>query len=199
MFFSAKELLTKSASQMKFLLDNPSKRQMPTQSMHNGCEFQNSICKKIPNVIGQELGGTVKIGNNFISFSNDIVCNDKIIEVKNILGETSDWYLKNSLLQCAAYKTLVNCLNGELRTAKFYEKLGNKSIYTQIDCNIPYYLLFGNQYYIIYNVKYDMFLRFFELKINSILKTYAECKNFDSKFKHNEFELLKPYFNFKLI
>lgn len=196
MFFSAKELLTKSAKQIKYFLDKPDKKPLPTLQEYEGCKFQYEIAKNMKNLIGQELGGKVRIGDDVLCFSNDIVTQDEIYEVKNINGKYEEWFLKNSILQCAAYLALIKLCNGNLSTSKFFKEKGNKNIFYKCKNIQNYTLIFGKETYIINNVNENEFLKFFTDKINAIKDSYESCQLFDEEFKWKEFEKLKPYFNF---
>ncbi len=196
MNFSAKELLSRSATQMRFFINNPSKKPKATPNMVAGCDYQNKLAKRMPNVIGQELGGKLMINSHNIYFSNDIVCNNSIIEVKQINGEYNDWFLEHSLIQCAAYKALVKLTNGYLSTSKFYAKLNNEYQQLKINLDLPYYLFFGEKIFKITDVNESIFLRYLTSKINAILASYDDAKLFDKNLKGKEFNILNKYFKY---
>lgn len=199
MYFSAKELLTRSASQILFFTNKPHLKPKPTINQIKGISHQDIIAKKLGNVVGQEMGGQCGLGGGTICFANDIVCSDKIIEVKEINGEYSDWFLNNSLLQCAAYKALTTAIGGNLTTARFYVSLGNQAIKYKVNDDIPYYLMFGDKVFRINDVNTNAFINFFANKISAINNGYTATKTFDAKYKHKEFEIMSEYFLYERI
>ena len=196
--FSAKDLCSRSCMQIRMFDLHPEKRPISTINTETGVTYQHQIALTTDNVIGEELRGTYINENICINFSNDIVCNDKIIEVKSVNREIEDWYFNSSVLQCAFYKSLLLKSNKQLITAKFYSDLGNPIIKTTVDDNIKYILYFGEKKYNIIVVNPDSIIEFF---INKAKATFDwdSAKEFDSKYKFKEYETLKDYFRFELM
>lgn len=90
-YFSAKDLCTRSCMQIKMFRERPELKPKPNTNQWKGCDFQHEVAKTLDNVVGEEMGGCVQDDNLLIYFSNDIVCMDKIIEVKSI-DETEEGY-----------------------------------------------------------------------------------------------------------
>ena len=97
--FSAKDLLTRSCMQIMMFNAHPELKQPPSQNVLNGEKFQKAVADTIPNIIGQEMRGKYysEAYGITINFSNDIVCPDKIIEVKSVKQPYPDWYLHSSI------------------------------------------------------------------------------------------------------
>ena len=90
--FSAKDLCSRSCMQIRMFDLHPEKRHIPTMNTESGVTHQHQVALNTDDVIGEELRGTYINGNICINFSNDIVCKDKIIEVKSVNREVEDWY-----------------------------------------------------------------------------------------------------------
>lgn len=193
-YFSAKDLCTRSCMQLKMFMQKPELRPKPNINQFNGVNYQKELAKTIPNIIGEELGNYIEIDNIRIYFSNDIVCNDKIIEVKSIDENkiVEDWYFNSCILQSAIYKTLTHYCNYKLRTSKFHVNNGNPLIECTLKNNVPFLLFFGKEQYEINVLNYEVFLRYLIKKAKSVLN-WDDAKFFDLKYKGNEFNLLKQY------
>lgn len=198
-FFSLKELCSQSAMQLKYLRDNPNKKPKITDKQYSGINYQTEIFKKLnDNKITQECGNFCAIENIIIYYSNDIILQRSIIEVKNIIGDYNEYYLQNSLLQCAIYKSFIDYNNQYIYTSKFYENKINDKFHVQLPNNFKYFLLFGNQAFEIFNLDNRNLFDFIFSKALASLD-YATAKDFDKVYKHNEFELLKHNFLYKKI
>ncbi len=192
--FSAKDLCTRSCMQLKMFMEHPELKPKPNLNQLNGVNFQHEFAKTIPNIIGEELGNFIEVENIRIYFSNDIVCNDKIIEVKNIDENRTleKWYFNSCVLQSAIYKTLTYYCNNKLRTSKFHVNNGNPFIECSLNENIPFLLYMGKEQYEINVLNYDVFLRYLTKKAKSVLN-WDDAKFFDLKYKGKEFDILKNY------
>ena len=193
---SLKDLLTKSCMQLKYLREHPEKKRTPSSLMYEGCRYQHQIAAVQPNLIGEEMGCCFETDDIRIYFSNDIICSDRIIEVKQINGHYEDYYLENSLLQCAVYKAFILACNGNLATSKFHVQNGNDYKSYKIAFNHKYYLFFGNRVFSISVITPSALVNFIVNKANASL-SYETAKEFDYEFKHKEFEMLSKYFTFK--
>lgn len=193
--FSAKDLCTRSCMQIKMFRERPELKPQPTENQKKGNELQSQIAKRFSNVIGEEMGGCLQHENMLIYFSNDIVCLDKIIEVKSVdkNRKISDWYLQSSFLQCAIYKTLTHYCKNFLKTASFHVKNGNKYMECSMNDSAPFLLYFGEKIYQITVLNYEPILKFILEKAKSTLD-WDTAKTFDLKYKKNEYGLLKKYF-----
>lgn len=196
--FSAKDLCSRSAMQIRMFDLYPEKRPKPAQNAQIGITYQHQVALSTENLIGEELRGTYIQDNICVNFSNDIVCKGKIIEVKSVNREVEDWYFKSSLLQCAVYKSLLLKSNKKLITAKFFADLGNPIVETNVNDNIHYILYFGEDKYEI-NVNNPDYIC--EFLINKAKSTFDwnTAKLFDLKFKYKEFETLENCFSYKKI
>lgn len=196
--FSAKDLCSRSCMQIRMFDLHPEKRPVPTINTEIGVTHQHQIALNTNNVIGEELRGTYINENICINFSNDIVCKDKIIEVKSVNREVEDWYFNSCVLQCALYKSLLLKSNKQLITAKFYSDLGNPIVKTTVDDNIKYILYFGEKKYNIIVVNPDLIIEFFVNKAKATFD-WDLAKEFDLNYKFKEYETLKNYFYFELM
>lgn len=193
--FSAKDLCTRSCMQIKMFRERPELKPQPTENQKKGNEFQSQIAKRFSNVIGEEMGGCLQHENMLIYFSNDIICQDKIIEVKSVdkNREFSDWYLQSSFLQCAIYKTLTHYCKNFLKTASFHVKNGNKYMECCMSDSTPFLLYMGENIYQIHVLNYEPILKFILNKAKSTLN-WDDAKSFDTKYKQKEYQTLKNYF-----
>jgi hypothetical protein len=200
--FSAKELCTMSCMQIKMYAEHPERRPQPSAMVEYGEKFQRAVANTIPNIIGEEMRG--KYTNNAlgitINFSNDIVCDDKIIEVKSVHGKYETWYLQSSILQCAFYKSMVLLGARHLETASFYVNLGNKRVETDIDTSrcIRYILIFGEENYEIFVSDPYQIVGFFENKAINCGE-WNSARRWDEMYKHHEYEALKQYIKYKSV
>ena len=174
---------------------HPELKQPPSQDVLNGEKFQNAVADTIPNIIGQEMRGKYQseLYGVTINFSNDIVCPDKIIEVKSVRQPYPDWYLHSSILQCAFYKSMMLLGARHLETASFYVNLGNKRVTTEFGDetrSIKYILIFGEEKYEILVDNPYQIVSFFEYKA-ACCNDWTSAKRWDEKYKHREWDMLK--------
>ena len=195
--FSASDLVKRSACQIKYLLNNKldikaSKKQL--QGLNHQNKLGNELNAK------QEYRGVYKNDNIIIYYCNDLVLNDKIIEVKNVEGKVEDWYFQSSILQTAFYKSLILNSDGTLETPQFRINQGYKHEIIHIDINLPYYLYFGDEKYLVTVKKPKYIINFFYNKAKlTITESYDYLRLYDSKNRYNQFTLLKEYFSYKKI
>ena len=173
--------------------EHPELRPKPNENVNNGLRFQDEVALTFNDVIGQEMRGTYIKDDICINFSNDIVCKEKIVEVKSVNKEPESWYLESSLLQCAVYKSFLT-KNNKLITATFYSNMGNPVIETTVDKDIDYILKFGDKTYKVIVNNPDKIIEFIYNKAKASL-SWEAAKMFDSLYKFKEFENLKPFFN----
>lgn len=193
--FSAKDLCSRSCMQIKMFTEHPELRPKPNINVNEGVSFQHQIALNTENVIGEEMRGTYNEDNIWINFSNDIVCENQIIEVKSIRETPEQWYFEACVLQCAMYKALLEKSNKKLVTATFYAEMGNPVVETSVSKNVDYYLQFGNDRYLI-NVKNpDKIVDFYVKKAKASMD-WATAKEFDNQYKHKEYIELSNFFNF---
>jgi len=198
--FSAKDLLTRSCMQIKMFAEHPEKKSQPSQMVVYGEKFQKAVTETIPNIIGEEMRGKyVNAAHGItINFSNDIVCEDKIIEVKSVKYPVEEWYLNSSLLQCAFYKSMMILGARHLETASFYTNLGHERTCADIKRAIRYILIFGEEKYEVFVSNPHDIVGFFEHK--AICSTdWTTAKVWDAKYKHREFECLRQYISYEPI
>lgn len=193
--FSAKDLVTRSCMQIKMFIDHPDMKPLPSDMVMYGERFQKAVANTIPNIIGQEMRSCYANGFLHINFSNDIVCHDKIIEVKSVSGKYKDWYLKSSLLQCAFYKAMIMPGCNRLETASFYVEMGNERKSTVVPTYIRYVLVFGEEKY---EVKVTNRLAIVNFFINKAMACgdWNTAKAWDEKYKHREYDELKDCFEY---
>lgn len=196
--FSAKELCTRSCMQLKLFMEHPEKKPIPFENKNivMGNKYQHAQAKLFNNIIDEEMRGCLQTTNIIINFTHDIVCEDKIVEIKFVddTRPVEDWYLNSSILQCAVYKALNNISGGQLETATFRTNMGFPKKYTTITNDIPYLLYFGNDKYKIQTLDDNAIVNFIINKAYASLD-WTNAKEFDNKFKHKEFQTLLPYFN----
>jgi hypothetical protein len=199
--FSAKDLLTRSCMQIKMFAEYPERKPQPSAMVNYGEKFQKAVANTIPNIIGEEMRGRYidSVSGIVINFSNYIVCNDKIIEVKSVSYPVQDWYFNSSILQCALYKSFILSGANHLETASFYVSLGNERVETYIDTNnVRYILIFGEEKYEIFVSNPYEIVSFFVNKARCC-NNWAIAKEWDAKYKHLEYEILAKYIKYKPI
>ena len=195
--FSAKELCTRSCMQLKMFQEHPEKKPIPFENPNiiAGDKYQHKLARNFTNVIDEEMRGSLVTTNLTINFTHDIVCDDKIVEIKYVDSNrgVEDWYLKSSLLQCAVYKALTNKCGGHLETATFRVNMGHERQRATVPYDIPYLLYFGDEKYKIITHNDDAIVDFIVNKAYASLD-WTLAKDFDTKHKHKEFDILSPYF-----
>jgi len=191
--FSAKDLCSRSCMQIKMFAEHPEVRPQPNGNMNNGVSFQHEIALSTEGLIGEEMRGYYISDGICINFANDIVCKNKIMEVKSLNREAEEWYFNSCVLQCAFYSALLHKSNKKLITAKFYSDMGNPVIETTIDNDFMYLLRFGNDTYKIDVTDNDFIVEFFLNKAKASLE-WDTAKEFDKIHKHKEYSELKDYF-----
>ena len=198
--FSAKDLCTLSCMQLKWFSCHPETRPKPNSNVLMGESFQHKVAKTTDGLIGQEMRGEYETDALRIYFSNDIVCNDYIMEVKSVdkTREVADWYFKSSVVQCAVYKSLLMMGNGWLTTSTFFVDMGNPRINECVNTNIDYYLLFGDEKYKVNVTNPKDIVGFICTKAKASLD-WTEAKNFDNFYKHKEYDMLQNWFNVERI
>ena len=199
-YFSAADLVKKSASQIKYLRDKMIS--IHTWRMDHGIQFQKQIAEQ-KEESAEEFRTSLEDPNpesDIVVFAtHDVVCPDKIIEVKTTEFGAEQWYLESSLLQTAFYKSLIMTSNGDMFTPKFRIKEGYKKEYRKVDTSIPYHLQFGDDEYDV-EVKdpYEI-ISYFLYKAKISLGSYDECRAYDAVHKFKHFEDLKHCFDYKKI
>lgn len=196
--FSAKDLCSRSCMQIKMFDVHPEKRPVINANQQTGVSFQHQIATKTDNLIGEEMRGTYVKDGILINFSNDIVCPDKIIEVKSVNREIEDWYFNNSIYQCAVYKALLMKSNKKLVTSKFFVDLGNPYVETTVNNDVSYYLKFGNDLYLIQVNNADKIVEFIYNKAVASMD-WDKAREFDANYKFKEYETLKDCFSFSKV
>ena len=184
--------------QIKMFREKPELKPKPTINQLNGISYQDEVANRVKGFIGQEMRGTYIKDNICINFSNDIVCEDKIIEVKTV-RETDglDWYFDNSILQTAAYKALLENSNKKLVTSKFYFEKGNPYVEARVS-EFDYFLLFGVDLYKI-EVNDDKKIVDFLIRKAKASLYWDTARDFDREFKKREFEVLKDAFSVEIV
>lgn len=200
-FISAKDLCMRSCSQIKLFRDFPDKKPKPSEDATAGEKYQHAVAKYVPDLVGEEMGAWHMVADGVaVAFSNDIVCSDKIIEVKTVRTDipTADWFLNGSLLQCAVYRTLVHMVGGNMKTAKFYANMGHPVVEAKVSPDIPYYLMFGRDYYRVTVKDYQAISNFIVGKAVATMG-WDTARSFDTEWKHREFEKLSDCFEYEKI
>jgi hypothetical protein len=194
--FSASDLIKKSAKQILFLRN---RKERVTTGMIRGTEYQAKVVEKL-NAFAEEMRGTFSKDNIIIFYTNDMIKDDIIYEVKMVDEErdTPDWYRESSILQAVFYKSLLMSGNGILTTPSFRIKEGYDSKTIKVPIDSSYRLLFGEEEYKIEVLDKDKIINYFIRKANATFDwSDAELYDYDHKFKH--FTDLKKYFKFKRI
>lgn len=197
MNFSASDLCKRSAAQIFYLRNHPNKVYVtPEQVAGIKKQANNSKSKYC------EMGGAYRFnGDDVIYFSwDEIILNvdsgkAKFVEHKQVLGEPAPWFKNSSILQTALYAALA-VGQWEYKTSLFHILNGNPKY--KIDLfgySRNFYLQFGEDIYKIRLVK-SQELRDFLTKKALASKKYDTAIEFDRKYKHKEFELLKKCFTF---
>lgn len=198
MDLSAKDLCSRSCMQIKMFHEHPELKPKPTFNMLEGERHHKEVVDKLKDVIGMEMGGcfSFNTGEVFrVWFSNDVLCEKGIIEIKSVNKEReSSWYFNNSCTQCAVYSCLSHICKYDLRTAKFFVNQGNpyqRHVYQQMI--VPYFLYFGDEVYRIDVTDATAILDFISEKASSCAD-WDLAREFDRKYKHMEYKILSQYF-----
>lgn len=202
MNFSAKKLLTMSAAQLIYLNQHPELcSNRITEQILEGQRFQQNVLAKLKEstLYYDEMGGCYSdnAGNN-IYFSHDIVKANgtEIIETKYANGNSiSENYICKSILQCAVYDTLTRFSPPWLYKSKFARTPNNISEVVCLDDFHNYYLLIGNRFFRVKLRNPYPILNFIKEKARIVAQgDYNNARCFDSKWKGNEYSILKNCF-----
>ena len=197
-YFSAADLVKRSAAQIKYLRDRRDKQiKTITEKMQFGQNYQHQVAQKME--AAEEFRTSVTIDDIVIFACHDIVCQDKLVEIKTTQFGTEQWYLESCLLQVAFYKSLVMLSDGYMFTPKFRIKEGYKKECKKINKLIPYYLQFGETKYIVDVKNPSTIVDYFVTKAKATLNSYADARNYDEKHKFKHFKELKRYFTYKTV
>ena len=197
-YFSAADLVKKSATQIKYLRDKMIS--IHTWKMEHGVQFQKQIAEQKEESAEEfrtSFEDHCKENDIVIFATHDIVCPNKVIEVKTTEFGAEQWYLESSLLQTAFYKCLIMASNGDMFTPKFRVKKGYKKEYKKVDTNIEYHLQFGDEEYNVLVDNPQKIINYFLEKAKITLGTYDECRNYDALHKFKHFEQLKHCFKYE--
>lgn len=197
-FFSASDLIKKSASQIKYLRDKAER--YVSNRMLLGEAFQKKVIKQ-KNADADEMRGIYQQDNIIIFFSNDMIKDGKVVEIKMVNDEKDCplWYFKSSILQTAFYKALLMKSNGILSTPTFRIKEGYNKKTIKINPNTKYNLIFGKEEYSIEVTNKEKIVNFFINKAKVSLLSYNDTKLYDFKYKFKEYDNLKDSFIFTKI
>lgn len=203
---SAADLLKKSAMQIVFLRNR--KERYATKMQEIGNEYQSKVSNddkyKNKGLYAEELRGSYSFDNNVIFFCIDMISDGNFFEIKsiqdkegNITDEYPEWYLNNSLLQCAFYKSmLILGDNKTLFTPKFRIKEGFEYKAMEVEPTNDYTLLFGDKLKFKVDVKKPQaIIDFYKNKIEH-LENYDTAKEYDNQFKFKDFDVLKKCFKY---
>jgi hypothetical protein len=193
-FYSAKDIASRSCMQIKMFQEHPELKPQPTELMKLGTLFQDKVFNETENAIGQEMGSIYFIDDVGVSFSVDIVCNDKFIETKSVKDASADntFYFNRCVFQCAIYKALLYLTKGRISTSAFYVNLGNDKKIAVVAPENDYLLRFGEETYKIDIDNVDVFLKFIKEKVNAI-SNWDSAKQFDLQYKYKEYDIFSKY------
>lgn len=194
MNISASELVKRSATQLLYKeIKRIEWKSTPRQIKGN--KFADEIVKI--EQASSEKRGVINLGDDLLFFCIDLVKNDLFVEIKMIEDEYNyeDWYLYTSIMQSTFYASLLKQVK-TLDTPKFRKKEGFKQKIIQVPSKFRFELWFGKtqKYEITPNKKVlNHYLNKARL-IKSCIETkdFNSCKEFDKKFKHKEFSIIKP-------
>jgi len=196
-YFSAADLVKRSANQINFLRERREK--IISARISAGVKYQHKEVEKL-NMQAEEMRSIYKVKNFVIFASHDSITKDgNCVEIKSIEGEWKDWYLESSLLQCAFYLSIIKGSDGTIVTPSFRVKEGYDRVCSIIDKNCRYFLHFGDVAdYEIQVRNYKRILEYFTKKAEATLdKQSAIIYDSNHKFKH--FKELKRYFTYRKV
>lgn len=207
--YSASDLIKKSSRQIVFLRNK--KERIATAMQRKGIEFQSKITNDVrlsnKGIVAEELRGSYSYDDVTIFFCVDLFANDCFFEVKSVFDddgnnslEYEEWYLKNSILQCALYKSLLMLGDNDcLFTPKFRIREGFEYKAQPVNKLNDYFLIFGDVAK--YKIEVDNpmeIINFYKKKINSLCD-YDTATVFDNMYKRKEFETLSNHFKYTIV
>ena len=196
MNFSAADLVKKSATQIKYIRDKMIS--IHTWKMDHGIEYEKKVAKE--NLGSCEELRTAYSNDDIVIFAcHDIVCDDKVVEVKTTEFGEEQWYFESSLLQTAFYKSLLMTSEGDLYTPKFRIKEGYNKEYKKINPDTPYHLRFGEKEYDVVVNNPKAIIEYFLDKAKITMLEYDDCRSYDERHKFKHFEEQKNYFTYNEI
>lgn len=202
MYFSLKDLCSRSCMQIKMFDEHPELKKKPSELMLKGSEYQESIARFLGDkLFGLEIGKCYETEDkDRIYLSNDIITNDnRIIEVKYLKDDipVEEWFFNSSILQCAIYFSFLD--EGDvMTTSKFYQDEGHdKQIYV-VKNDIKYFLLFGTS---LYEIKLldPSNIREYILRKAHMCHTWDDARMWDNEHKHMEYKELSNCFTYSKV
>lgn len=196
MYFSASDLIKKSASQICYFRNKP--KSAPTARQNDGNNYADNNIIGLPEMRGMFRS---KYGIICYSFDETLAFVDwlQFREYKYVVDPLTvePWLLKSSLLQVAFYQALF-MLNEDkmLSTATFYVNKGHSS--NTIDGSyakkVSFFLYFGDdRYEVVVKEPYKVVLLFLMKAHMSI--NYNKSRAYDKEYKFKEYEHLYKCFD----
>lgn len=194
MKFSASKLVKTSASQAVYYeLRNMSIKATGRQLAGNKYAEKVARDEGIPTA-AEERRGIIQLDDSTLFFCIDAVKDGSPVEIKMVDYDraTPKWYLESSLLQASFYAALLSKVE-YLDTPKFRTKQGVPYSRTDVPTK-QFQLWFGNDRYVV-EPNHNLVDHYFE-KAEVIAycvghADYAEAREFDEEFKHQEFGKFK--------
>lgn len=196
---SLSQLIKQSAMQTCYLRKN-NKAKPVTKAMIQGNDI--AIDKSESEYV--EMRGTYNHDNLLIHYAFDEVnVNDVsalLIEHKNITSGSpvEMWYFEYSILQTAVYQAFAQVnRNTKLQTATFYTNKGNPKL--ELDFGNLYLrseLRMDNRAYTVIATDAKKLVKFYCEKAVATLN-YNDAKEFDLKYKHQEYKKLQECLSFR--
>ena len=187
-YFAASELCRRSALALKYRRDNNIVDSV-NENMLAGEKHQLAYT---PQNAFPEMRGTFVHNYININFCIDyIVPNEYACEVKSLRID-ENWYKAACIVQCGFYKAMIMSGVNNFQTATFMFEKTNVRHELLVDKNIPYYLQYGMDSYLIETDKPERIVDFFVDKAIASLE-WDTAREFDNKFKRHEWPILKNY------
>ena len=161
--------------------------------MEHGVEYEHKVAEENKGSCMEMV--TVYNREDITIFAcHDIVCDDKIIEVKTTEFGHERWYFESSLVQVAFYKSLLMTSNGDLFTPKFRIREGYNKDYKKAKPDIEYHLRFGDEEYKIDVIHPESIIQYFLNKAKVTMLEYDDCRKYDKAHKFRHYSDLCQYF-----
>ena len=204
--FSAALLTKRSARQLRRIMLEKAGEKKPGESFFvvpdkNVTKAQDKVKSPYVDMAGS-LFNRVKGRENLafsLYFSVDEIRLSRqylnVIENKSIQdidkdGEPARWYFESALIQTAFYTALTRRMS-VMKTAAFRQQQGHPIFSVDVDRPVIGKLQFGEDLYRVSCSDEQLLIRFFFTKARAIIHSWENAGQFDSTYKHKEWEFFK--------
>ena len=129
----------------------------------------------------------IRLSRQYLSVFEHKSIQDAFVDEK---GRPADWYFESALIQTAFYTALTRRMS-LMKTAAFRQQQGHPIYSLEVDRTVVGRLQFGEELYRVTCSDEQLLIRFFFTKARAIIHSWENAGQFDSTYKHKEWEFFK--------